>query len=105
MYKRILLLAAAAVLAGLAFTGCSDDSDSTPPPSSTAKIRVVHASPDAGLIDIYIGTTSVTPWLEDVAYGTASTYFSRDSGTIVLVMREADADPTTNASGRSFPAR
>jgi hypothetical protein len=103
MSKRVLLLAAAAILAGLAFTGCSDDSDSTPPPSSTAKIRVVHASPDAGLIDIYIGTTSVTPWLEDVAYGTASTYFSRDSGTIVLVMREADADPATDPGTASDP--
>ena len=102
MSKRVLLLAAAVVLAGLTLAGCSD-SDSTPPPSSTAKIRVVHASPDAGLMDIYIGTDSVTPWLEDVTYGTASTYLSRSSGTIVLVMREADADPVTDPGTASDP--
>lgn len=91
MYKRILVMVVAAALAGLAVVGCSS-SDSTPPPSATAKIRVVHASPDAGPVDVYLGT-SASPWLEDLEYGQASTYLSRSPGTVTLVIHEAGADP------------
>jgi hypothetical protein len=101
MCKRITVLGLAVVLAGLVMAGCSSN-DSTPPPSSTAKIRVVHTSPDAGPIDVYIGT-SVTPWLEDIPYAMASTYLSRSSGTITLVIRQAGADPATDPGIESDP--
>jgi len=101
MFKRVIVLAVAAALAGMALSGCSS-SDSTPPPSATAKFRVVHASPDAGPMDIYIGT-SVTPWLEDVDYGMATVYLSRGTGTVVLTIRQADADPSTDPGIQSDP--
>ncbi len=91
MFKRVWLLAICAVLAGMVVSGCSD-SDTTTPPQSTSKIRVVHASPDAQPIDVYIGTAT-TPWLENLEYGQASTYLTHNSGTVTLVIYEAGADP------------
>ena len=91
MYKRVWILAVSAVLAGVVVSGCSS-SDSTPPPESTSKIRVVNASPDAGPIDVYIGT-SATPWLENLEYGQASTYLTHNTGTVALVIYDAGADP------------
>jgi len=91
MFKRTLVLAVAVALVGLVVAGCSS-SDSTPPPAATTKIRVVHASPDAGAVDVYIDT-SATPWLENLEYGQASTYLSRGTGTVTLVFHEAGADP------------
>jgi hypothetical protein len=91
MFKRVLILAMVALLAGLVIGGCSSD-DSEAPPAATAKIRVVNASPDGGAIDVYIGT-STTPWLENLEYGKASTYLSRGTGTVNLVIYDAGADP------------
>ena len=91
MFKRTLVLAVAVVLAGVIIAGCSN-SDTESPPSASSKIRVVHASPDAGAVDVYIGT-SATPWLEGLEYGQASTYLSRGTGTVTLVIIEAGADP------------
>ena len=53
-------------------------------------------------MDIYIGT-SVTPWLEDVDYGMATVYLSRGTGTVVLTVRQADADPSTDPGIQSDP--
>ena len=52
MFKRALVLAMAAALAGFIIAGCSSD-DTEAPPAATAKIRVVNASPDGGAIDVY----------------------------------------------------
>ena len=91
MFKRVLILAVAALLAGLVVAGCSSD-DTEAPPEATVKIRVVNASPDGGAIDVYIDN-SATPWLENLEYGQASTYLSRGTGTVDLVIFEAGADP------------
>ena len=91
MFKRVLILAFAALLAGLVVAGCSSD-DSEAPPEATVKIRVVNASPDGGAIDVYIGTTADL-WLENLEYGKASTYLSRGTGTVDLIIYEAGADP------------
>jgi hypothetical protein len=101
MFKRALVLAVAAALTGLVVAGCSD-SDSTTPSSATAKIRVVHASPDIGPVDIYLDS-SVVPWIEDFAYGQAGTYLSRDPGTVTLRFIEAGDDPGTNPGFTSDP--
>jgi hypothetical protein len=91
MFKRALVLAGAAVLAGLVIAGCSSD-DTEAPPAATTKIRVVNASPDAGAIDVYIDT-SASVWLQNLEYGQSSTYSSRSTGTITLLIYEAGADP------------
>ena len=91
MFKRALVLAAATILAGLVIAGCSSD-DTEAPPAATAKIRVVHASPDAGAVDVYIDT-STSLWLPHFEYGENSTYSSRNTGTVTLIFYEAGADP------------
>ena len=91
MFKRVWILAFAAVLAGMVVSGCSD-SDTTPPPQSTSRFRVVHGSPDAGPIDVYIGN-SATPWLENLEYGQASTYLTHNTGTVTLTIFAAGTDP------------
>ena len=93
MFKRALVLAMAAALAGFIIAGCSSD-DTEAPPAATAKIRIVHASPDAGAVDVYIDT-SASAWLPDFQYGESSTYSSRSTGTVTLMFREAGADPGT----------
>ncbi len=91
MFKRVFIPVVVTLLAGLVVAGCSSD-DPTPPPTGTAKIRVVNATPDGGAIDVYIDNSG-TPWLEDLEYGKAGTYLSRNSGTVTLVIHAAGANP------------
>jgi uncharacterized protein DUF4397 len=60
--------------------------DNTPPSSGQIKLRLVHASPSAGPVDIYVeppGTdiTTVSPTLSDVPFKTASAYLSVPAGS------------------------
>jgi len=93
MNKRISFLVLSAILVGIVAAGCSS-SDPTPPPEPTARFRVVHASPDLGAVDIYLDA-SLTAWLEDVAYGDATTYNSGTTRTVTLVFRAAGSEPTS----------
>lgn len=65
-------------LAGLSFgvVGCSDDDTTTnPPPAATARAMVVHASPDAPGVDLYVDNAKVDSnltFLENTAYVTVN---------------------------------
>ncbi|HEX8924858.1 MAG TPA: DUF4397 domain-containing protein [Terriglobales bacterium] len=68
---RKLLVSLAVSLSLVLFTvGCGDD--------PTARLRVVHASPDAPSVDVFVNGSSV---LQNVAYETASSYLKVKAGT------------------------
>ena len=75
----------------LAFAiGCSDDDDSPAAPDmgNGAELRVVHSSPDAPAVDIYVEGVS-SPLIADLAYGEASAYVDVDPGTYNIQIRVA----------------
>lgn len=59
--------------------------DNTAPASGNFKLRLVHASPSAGPVDIYIGAPGSgvggTPTLTNVPFKAASQYFSEPAGS------------------------
>ena len=74
---------AAALVAALALTGCDDDDDALAP-SSTALVRVVHASPDAPNVDVLVDGAVV---LTNVPFRTASEYLAVPRGSRNLRVR------------------
>lgn len=57
-----------------------------------AQVRVVHAAPGAGNVDVYaMGSTE--PLVTDLAYGTATTYVEVPSGDYVFEIRPTGAAP------------
>ena len=73
---------------------CNDDPLLAPPDNGMAELRVIHGSPDAPPVDIYVeGVTA--PLVEDLAYGDASAYVSVDAGTYNVQIRGAGADPAS----------
>jgi hypothetical protein len=86
-----------ALLAGMVVfaAACGDDdmTDPTPDPG-TAEIRVIHASPDAPAVDIYVAG-SATPVITDLAYGDSSNYLSVDEGSYDFQIRAAGADASS----------
>ena len=85
-----------AVVLGLTalVAACDDDPLVQPPEDGTAEIRVIHGSPDAPSVDIYV-EGSATPVFEDLAYGDVSAYATVDAGTYNVQIRGAGADPTS----------
>ena len=60
--------------------------DNTVPASGQARVRVVHLSPSAGTVDIYVTApgadlSTASPTLPSVTFQTASTYLSLAAGT------------------------
>lgn len=76
-------------LAVLNGTGASEILDVATP----ANVRVVHASPDAGLVDVLADGGEL---FTDLAYPTASMFMSVDAGTYDIAVTPAD-DPATVA--------
>ncbi|NMO18408.1 DUF4397 domain-containing protein [Pyxidicoccus fallax] len=76
--------------------GCDDDDDDTPPPEERpeegARLRVIHASPDAPAVDLY-AAGSTTPLVTNVAYGTATQYLTLEPGEVAVDIRPAGAPP------------
>ncbi|MBZ4413868.1 DUF4397 domain-containing protein [Myxococcus sp. XM-1-1-1] len=92
--RRGITLALAATLSAL--VGCGDD-DETPPdptPSTQAKLRVVHASPDAPAVDIYAEGNS-TPLFTNVRYGDTTSYATVPTGTYNVQVRAAGSAATS----------
>jgi hypothetical protein len=80
-----LLLAAGALTAA-----CSDDDDNTGPEGG-ARVRVVHASPDAPDVDVLVDDAEV---LGDVPYLTASDYLDTPAGDQNLEVNAAGTATT-----------
>lgn len=71
------LLGGLAAIAGV--VSCNDANDSTTPPISS--FGIVHASPDAGNVDVYFGGGLAA---ENFAYGADTGYFAVTPGTYTL---------------------
>lgn len=84
--KLLSLLLAATALVG----ACSDDDDSTGP-EGEARIRVVHASPDAPDVDVLLDDAEV---LSDVPYLGASSYLATSAGEHNLKVNAAGTTTT-----------
>jgi hypothetical protein len=86
------------LLAATALTAACDDDDDNTGPEGEARIRVVHASPDAPEVDVLLDDTEV---LSDVPYLVASEYLETSAGDHNLKVNAAgtattviDADAT-----------
>ena len=78
------------LLAATALTAACDDDDDNTGPEGEARIRVVHASPDAPEVDVLLDDTEV---LSDVPYLVASGYLETSAGDHNLKVNAAG--PTT----------
>jgi hypothetical protein len=74
-----------ATAASLALGACSSPSPSTPAPKF-ASVRAVHASPDAGPVDIYVykGSRPSTPTISAATFPQITNYLSIPVGTYTL---------------------
>ncbi|HEX2168466.1 MAG TPA: hypothetical protein VHG09_14625, partial [Longimicrobiales bacterium] len=71
--------------------------DPTPADSAETRIRLVHAAPTAGVVDVYItepGTplATETPTLASVAFGDASDHMVLESRTYQIRVATAGSD-------------
>ncbi len=74
------------LLAASAFTAACSDNDSTGPAAGEARVRVVHASPDAPAVDVLVDDVEV---LSDVPFRAASDYLDVAAGTRNLKVNAA----------------
>lgn len=70
------------VLSTIAFAACQSDPGGPPP--DTAQLRLLHASPATGTVDVLIGNT---PVIQNVAFGNASSVASVAAGAQQIVVR------------------
>lgn len=96
MTNRFLTLAAVLAL-GVGFAGCSDDDDPVNPGGGSdlgtgVQLRVVHASPDAPAVDVYVEGVAA-PVLTNLAYTETSPYLDVAPGTYNIQLRAHGADP------------
>lgn len=91
MNRRMLSLLLAV---GFLATGCSDDDDNGTGPESTGRVRVVHLSPDAPLVDVLVDGAVVAA---DVPYLTASDYLEVEAGSRSLEIRASAGDQSVLA--------
>ena len=93
--------------------------DALPTPGANVALRVIHAGPAAGAIDLYITATATeplpaTPTFANVTYGTVQTYATRTPGAFVirgyaagtatpaLFTNAAPNAPATTISGNTY---
>lgn len=62
-----------------------------PVPDDTARVRIVHASPDAPDVDVTVPSAGVK-LADDLSYGTASEYIDVPAGSYTVEVRTADDD-------------
>ena len=79
------------LLAATALTAACDDDDDNTGPEGEARIRVVHASPDAPEVDVLLDDTEV---LSDVPYLVASGYLETSEGDHNLKVNAAGTTTT-----------
>ncbi|HET9451064.1 MAG TPA: DUF4397 domain-containing protein [Aggregicoccus sp.] len=93
---RMLVLGLCVTLLG---AGCDDDDDDGDgdgtPPAGSARLRVVHAAPDAPAVDIYAEGQS-TPLFSNAAYTQTTAYREVPEGAYTLQVRPAGAAATSS---------
>lgn len=75
----------------------SDTMDTDSDTEATSAVRVVHASPDAPAVDVYVAGDD-TPLLSDFAYGDTSPFVDLPEGTHTIELRPAGAAPSSAAA-------
>jgi hypothetical protein len=86
-----------ALVVALGLAACSSDATSLGPmpvTTASAKLRVVHAAPDAPAVDLY-AAGSKSPIVQGLAFGDASGYLELAPGSYDIEIRAAGADPTS----------
>jgi hypothetical protein len=96
--SKLLISVLAIALMGL-FIGCSDDDETPNTPNSPdmgegAMLRVVHASPNAPAVDVYVKGVS-TPLFSDAAYGATTGYTEVAAGDYTIELRGAGSPATS----------
>jgi len=89
---------ALATAAALALGACSSSSSPSPPAPKFASVRAIHASPDAGPVDIYVykGTRPSTPTVAAATFPQITNYLKVPVGTYTVdVIAPAGAASTT----------
>jgi hypothetical protein len=76
-------------------TGTGTDTD-TDTAGTEATIRVVHASPNAGTVDIYVDGDLSAPVIDDLSYTETSPYLPVPAGDHTFVIYAGDADPAAD---------
>ncbi len=69
------------------------DGNVDPPAPGNAMIRVIHGSPGAPAVDVYVAGTD-TPVIAGLAYSETSDWLEVPAGTYAFEIRAADAAPT-----------
>jgi hypothetical protein len=87
-------LASLILASALPLLACGDDGDDAPVPTESARLRVVHASPDAPAVDIYAAGVAA-PLISDLSYGEVSAYLEVDAGSYNLQVRPAGQPTAT----------
>ena len=72
----------------------AEGDDEATPPEDEAEVSFVHASPDAGTVDVIVDDE---PLLEDVDFGDVSDYFAVEPGEYEIVV-ESDGDPVLSVT-------
>lgn len=95
--NRFLVAALAASMSTLG-AGCGDDDEVPPdeqPDTRTARLRVIHGSPDAPAVDIY-AAGQATPLFTNVKYGDTTSYATVPAGTYNVQLRPAGAPASSD---------
>lgn len=94
--KRLMFKALPVLLLSAAFVACDKDDDTPVPVEEKAKIAIVHASPGAPEVDVYLDSASLTS--SQIAYGdftgtAGNPYVEVDAGQQLIRITN---DGTTN---------
>lgn len=94
--KRLMFKALSVLLLSAAFVACDKDDDTPVPVEEKAKIAIVHASPGAPEVDVYLDSASLTS--SQIAYGdftgtAGNPYVEVDAGQQLIRITN---DGTTN---------
>ncbi|WP_439881298.1 DUF4397 domain-containing protein [Pontibacter sp. MBLB2868] len=86
-WTKLLLLA---IMPALFFTSCDDDDDDLDLLENTAQVMVIHASPDAPAVDLYVDNQKVNP--SALNYPNNTGYLELEAGTRNIKVTPAGAD-------------
>lgn len=101
--KKLFLYSAVLTSISVGFTACSDDEETTPTPTNTsAKVMVVHASPDAPGVDLLVDNSKVNTTA--LAFLGNTAYLSVNAGTRNIKVNAAGTSTTVINADVPFTA-